>query len=134
MSAWFLDSELSTCYGSHTFPCWSLLLCTTILNDNDVYILLFCIANIPLTASTQYQSGLYVFIYSTVFHLDYSAAPSSVVSRLTRNLIRSSSLLSDHSEEVELPAPVQQWLDQYSSWCNDWKIKSLDVLLARYIF
>ena len=74
----------------------------------------------------------YIFVYSTVFRLDYSDAPSSVVSRLTRNLIRSSSLLSEHSEEGELPAPVQQWLDQYSSWCNDWKIKSLDVLLARY--
>jgi len=74
------------------------------------------------------------YLYSTVFHLDYSSAPSSVVSRLTRNLIRSSSLLSDHSEEVELPGPVQQWLDQYSSWCNEWKIKSLDVLLARYVW
>lgn len=76
---------------------------------------------------------IFIFICSNVFHLDYSSAPSSVVSRLTRNLIRSSSLLSEHSEEVELPTPVQQWLDQYSSWCNDWKIKSLDVLLARCV-
>lgn len=82
-----------------------------------------------------YTFTLCLFIYNSVFRLDLtsSTAPSSVVSRLTRNLIRSSSLLSDHSEEVDLPAPVQQWLDQYSSWCNDWKIKSLDVLLARYV-
>ena len=30
MSAWFLESELSTCYGSHSFPCRSLLLSTTV--------------------------------------------------------------------------------------------------------
>jgi len=72
--------------------------------------------------------------YSPVFHdytLDYSSAPSSVVSRITGHLMRSTSLLSDHVEEADLPVPVQHWLDQFSSWCNDWKIKSLDVLLAR---
>ena len=36
MSAWFLDSELSTCYRSHKFPCRSLLLSTTVLNDTLV--------------------------------------------------------------------------------------------------
>ncbi|XP_065899003.1 F-box/WD repeat-containing protein 7-like [Dysidea avara] len=73
-------------------------------------------------------------LISPVFHdyaLDYSVAPSSVVSRITGHLMRSTSLLSDHVEEVDLPIPVQHWLDQFSNWCNEWKIKSLDVLLAR---
>jgi len=57
-----------------------------------------------------------------------------VRSRITGHLMRSTSLLSDHVEEEDLPTPVQLWLDQFSGWCNEWKIKSLDVLLARYVY
>ena len=38
-SAWFLDGKISTCFrhvfGSHSFPCQSLLLSTTTLNDSS---------------------------------------------------------------------------------------------------
>ena len=54
ISAWFLDSELSTCfkvvfYRSYSFLCQSLLLSTTILNDNNCAVLYsqllnYCIA------------------------------------------------------------------------------------------
>ena len=92
-----------------------------------------CVCMLLLQAVHINFNNTQLFICSNVFRLDVSEAPSSVVSRLTRNLIRSSSLLSDHSDDIELPIPVQQWLDQYSSWCNEWKIKSLDVLLARHV-
>ena len=63
---WFLDSELSTCfdryyyiaiypgefYGSHTFPCQSLLLSTIVLNDmnNIVMYIMIMYDNVPATA------------------------------------------------------------------------------------